>query len=453
MMTTHDTQGPADAHAAGQVYRAFWRWHFYAGLLILPILMLMALTGATYLFRGEIEGVVYRSLQVVDIRPTATSPSQWVSAAERGLGGKVIQFTMPSEPGRSVRLVVDAGGLKQTAYVDPHDARFLGATPDGGVMSTVKRLHSLEIAGPQANLLVEVVAGWAIVMVFTGVFLWWPRGQKGGIVTVRGVPRGRLFWRDLHAVTGLFASAVIVFLAATGMPWSAVWGKQVRAITTEAGLGRPAAPGGEVGGQHTTHSPVAARSDAMPWALQHTGMHTGQMAGVTSVDSVVASVEAAGLGRPYVVSIPQSAGKAWTASYAPDQVEDSRTLYIDAATGKVIGDLGWREYGPAAKAIEWGISVHQGQQYGWVNRYLMLAGCVSIWLLGVSAITMWWKRRPEGRLGAPSRPANRRAYLGLAIVVVPLGLIFPLVGASLVAVLLFDLAFQRFIRAMRPAAT
>ena len=46
MMTTHDTLGLADAHAAGQVYRAFWRWHFYAGLLILPILMLMALTGA-----------------------------------------------------------------------------------------------------------------------------------------------------------------------------------------------------------------------------------------------------------------------------------------------------------------------------------------------------------------------------------------------------------------------
>ena len=442
MVTTQETQAPAAADVAGQVYRAFWRWHFYAGLLILPILMLMALTGALYLFRGEIEGVVYRSLQVVDVRPTVTSPSQWISAAERGLGGKVIQFTTPSEPERAVRLVVDAGGMKQTAYVNPHDARFLGATPDGGVMSTVKRLHSLEIAGPQANLLVEVVAGWAIVMVFTGIFLWWPRGQAGGIVTVRGAPRSRLFWRDLHAVTGLFASAVIVFLAATGMPWSAVWGKQVRAITTEAGLGRPAAPGGEGGGQHIRHSPVAARSDAMPWALQHTEMHTGHMAGATSVDSVVTSVEAAGLGRPYVVSIPRSAGKAWTASYAPNQVEDSRTLYIDGATGKVIADLGWREYGPAAKAIEWGISVHQGQQFGWINKLVMLAGCIAIWVLGISATVMWWKRRPKGRLAAPPKPAERRAYVGLALIVVPLGLLYPLVGVTLLIALSLDIAVR-----------
>ena len=26
-------------------FRAVWRWHFYAGLLVLPFLMLMALTG------------------------------------------------------------------------------------------------------------------------------------------------------------------------------------------------------------------------------------------------------------------------------------------------------------------------------------------------------------------------------------------------------------------------
>ena len=35
-------------------YRAVWRWHFYAGLFVLPVLMLMALTGALYLFKAEI---------------------------------------------------------------------------------------------------------------------------------------------------------------------------------------------------------------------------------------------------------------------------------------------------------------------------------------------------------------------------------------------------------------
>ena len=406
--------------------------------------MLMALTGGLYLYKDSLDGVVYRSLVRVEPRPVATAPSAWVAAAEAGLGGKVIQLTAPAEPGRSVRLVVDQGAAKRTAFVDPHDARLLGSTPDGGVMQVVKRLHSLDIAGPVANQLVEVVAGWAIVMVATGVFLWWPRGQSGGVVTIRARPASRLFWRDLHAVTGAFASAAIVFLAVTGMPWSAVWGQQVRKFTNEAGLGKPTPPASASAFGHETHTPQPARSDAVPWALQHTEMHAHHAMGPPSVDAVVASVDASGLGRPYVLSIPQAPGKAWSAAYMPDRIEEVRTLYLDGATGAVIADIGFGDFGPAAKAIEWGISVHQGQQFGQPNKLIMLAGCVSIWLLAVSAGVMWWKRRPRGRLAAPPRPADRRAYVGLALIVGPLGVLYPLVGASLIAVLALDLTLRRF---------
>ena len=87
----------------------------------------------------------------------------------------------------------------------------------------------------------------------------------------------------------------------------------------------------------------------------------------------------------------------------------------------------------------------QGQQFGLVNKLVMLAGCVAIWLMGVSAIVMWWKRRPRGRLAAPVRPTHRGAYAGLLAIVAPLALLYPLVGASLVAALLFDLTLRRLI--------
>ncbi|RYY51963.1 MAG: PepSY domain-containing protein, partial [Comamonadaceae bacterium] len=48
---------PAPAHPPGALaaspvsglYRRVWRWHFYAGLVCLPFLALLALTGALYL--------------------------------------------------------------------------------------------------------------------------------------------------------------------------------------------------------------------------------------------------------------------------------------------------------------------------------------------------------------------------------------------------------------------
>ena len=37
------------------IYRMVWRWHFLAGLIVLPVLAWMAVTGSLYLYKGEIE--------------------------------------------------------------------------------------------------------------------------------------------------------------------------------------------------------------------------------------------------------------------------------------------------------------------------------------------------------------------------------------------------------------
>ena len=53
---------------------------------------------------------------------------------------------------------------------------------------------------------------------------------------------------------------------------------------------------------------------------------------------------------------------------------------------------------------------------------------------------MWWQRRPKGTgwLGAPAMPTHVQGWkVPLAIVAV-LGIAFPLVGLSLVTVLLLD---------------
>lgn len=427
----------APAAVSGSLYRAFWRWHFYAGLMVLPLLMLMALTGGVYLFKAEIDGLIYRRLAAVQTRPALTGPSDWVRAAQARTPGRVVQLTVPARPDQAARLVVEtATGDRLAAYVDPLDARVLGVAAEAGPMQFVKRLHSLDLAGPVANLLVEAVAGWAIVLATTGIVLWWPRGRRGGVVSVRGSPSQRLFWRDLHAVVGVFAAVVIIFLAATGMPWSAVWGQQVRKLTNEAGWGRPKAPAASGWSHGPAHKPEPA---AVPWALQQTQMsghghghrHGAPSTPALSLDQIVFRLDGLGLPRPYVLSIPSDPDLALSAAHAPDRVEDTRTVYLDARSGAPVADIRYADYGLAAKAIEWGISVHQGRQFGLINKLVMLGGCIAIWLLAVSGLAMWWKRRPKGRLAAPAAPQDKRGYIALLAVVAPLAILYPLVGASL----------------------
>jgi uncharacterized iron-regulated membrane protein len=201
-------------------YRAVWRWHFYAGLVVAPFLMLMALTGALYLFKTEIDELVYRPLSQVEARAASASPDRWITAAETGSDGKVANVFVPARADEAVRLTVTLPeGDQHTAFIDPHDARLIGVTPFGGVMETVKQLHSLVLLGSWANYIVEIVAGWAIILVATGVFMWWPRGRDVGVMTIRaGNPKQRPLLRDVHAIAGLYAGGVIAFLAVTGMP-------------------------------------------------------------------------------------------------------------------------------------------------------------------------------------------------------------------------------------------
>ena len=436
---THD---PAPAPLSG-AFRAVWRWHFYAGLLVLPFLMLMALTGALYLFTDEIDGAVYRDLSRVEPRAGSAAPDLWITAAETGLGGKVANVLVPARPDEAVRLTVNLpDGGKRTAFVDPYDARLIGSTGFGGVMETVKQLHSLILLGRWANYVVEIVAGWAIILVATGLFLWWPRGRGVGVVSIHpSDPKRRPFWRDVHAVTGLYAGAVIAFLVVTGMPWSAFWGDQYMATVKANGLGRPKAPAAASPFAHAEHA--ADAPVGVGWIMDGMVMPTPHT-GPASLSRVIDTAEVQALARPYLVSIPSNPALAWTAARQVKQVEDTRTLYVDAATGTVRADIRYDQFGVGAKAFEWGIAVHQGTQYGWINRYLMLGGCIAIWLLGISGIIMWWKRRPpslaKGRIGAPEAPPGPRVRAAVLGIVLPLAILYPLTGLSLIAALAIERA-------------
>jgi len=369
------------------------------------------------------------------------APSALVAAALDAYPGTAAKYLPPSSPEASTEVVVKTtAGPKVSVFVNPHDGHVLGDIPDKGtIMGIIRQLHSLAFFGPIANGLIEVAAGWTILLVATGIYLWWPRGQNGGVVTVRGNPKRRTWWRDVHAVTGLFAGFFILFLAVTGMPWSVVWGKYVNEWANGSNFGYPAGVRVAVpmSDEHLAHATGAAT-----WSLEQARMPESSAAntagGPIGLDAAVAIFDQLGLAKGYAVAMPSGSTGVYTGSVYPDDLSQQRVVQLDQFSGKPLIDMSFADYGPLGKGLEWGINVHMGQEFGLANQLFMLAVCVAIVLMSVSAAVMWWKRRPSGSLGVPPLPSDRRVLRGVIGILAIGGVLFPLVGASLVAMLALD---------------
>lgn len=59
-------RAPAQSSSVN-LYRAVWRWHFYAGLFVLPFLISLAVTGALYLFRDEFDNFIHSDLKRIEV--------------------------------------------------------------------------------------------------------------------------------------------------------------------------------------------------------------------------------------------------------------------------------------------------------------------------------------------------------------------------------------------------
>jgi uncharacterized iron-regulated membrane protein len=221
-------------------YAAVWRWHFYVGLLVAPVLLIMAITGALYLFEHEIERVWYAD--VMRVQPSEKSISlqqQAALIAQQYPSAKILNVTYPRAADESFTWKIANNGVDEDVFIDAGQAKILGKVDsEWRLMKAISRLHGkllLDKIGGYAlgSWLVELMASWVMVMMVTGVYLWWPRKrQAAGVVYPRIKEKGRKFWRDIHAVPAFFNLFFVIFLVLSGLPWATFWGDNLASLGT-----------------------------------------------------------------------------------------------------------------------------------------------------------------------------------------------------------------------------
>ncbi|MGM0847288.1 MAG: PepSY-associated TM helix domain-containing protein [Bacillota bacterium] len=441
---TSKPEGKPNRKAA--IFRAVWRWHFYAGIFVAPFLLVLAISGGVYLFKPQIESNLYQEHFYVEGNvegKQVLTLAQQTQAANRelGEGASILSVKQYDDPLRTTELSYMENGNMMYAFINPYTGGYQGSLAADETFSSIfTRIHSEWFAGGSfVNLLVELAACWTLILVLTGLYLWWPRKKSGiwGTVLPRLGKKGRVFWRDLHAVPAFWLSVFITILILTGLPWTSVVGEQINKLATAANsYPQYALSFGPKPESVLTTKDVIGEG---PWATENMEVPASAGSGnAKTLDEIKQVAHRNEVQKPYTISLPQGEKGVYTLATSHTKPGDNATLNVDQYSGEVLSDVRFADYGLMAKAITVGIALHEGRLFGLANQLLGAITCLGIVLMVFSSFIMWRKRKPKETFGAPAAMNDAKVKWGVIAILAVLGLLMPLVGLSILIIVIID---------------
>lgn len=293
-------------------------------------------------------------------------------------------------------------------------------------MNIAKAIHGGLMMGTTGEIIVELVACWTLVMVSTGLYLWWPRGNpERGTVLPKLQRRGHRLWRELHAVPGAWAGLWIMAIILTGLPWSVVWGD----LFSKAGH---------------------ALDEGFPAAIFSDRPHSTSDASLPdiSMNDLMDTITALDIRHEYKIDYPWFEGGVFAVMPLRHGGSHDHVAYVflDKRSGEVLKDLRWDDLGALGRASSIGVQFHEGRLFGTFNQIMNLFAVIVLIGLSLTGPVMWWKRKSATTPAAPATPKDMRYSPMLIGLLVCLALFLPLFGLSVLIIWLAETLYSQLTR-------
>lgn len=463
----------------GTLFRTIWRWHFYAGVFVTPFLLTLAVTGGLYIFKSEIEYLCRSQLLAVKAEsgPRTTYQSQVDAAQAKFPEFQVSNLTIPPSADQSTVIAmrkideVPAEGRRGprngvTVYVNPYTNAILGKLDRENdwlspFFRTVLSIHRTLFVGTTGRVITELTTSWTIILIITGMYLWWPRNWKksAGVWVPRFNKKSYTLLRDLHAIGGMYFMPIALTIAVTGMFYTYAVGQVVHDAAHYV-MEDPE----EKSAQERAKSSESREGSTQGGAVAKTENRDGQerrgrrsrndgkadaqsnqpaLAKGIPLDEVVRIAQKEYPGRIVMASIGRSrrgggnaneiqvgAGNDFNATYG---AMVNTTLSLDRKDGTILSQKHLSGGGHFWHG--WTYPLHVGSIYGPATKVLWMLACFVLAAMPITGLWMWWERRPVGQFGLPRRQAVKFPKWLMAVVA-GFCVVLPIAGASVLLVLL-----------------
>ena len=432
-----------------QLHRTLWRWHFYAGLFVIPWVIVLSLTGAAYLFKPQVdrwEERAFNAASASDPAKQQASPERQRAAAFAAFpGAQFASYRLPEQEGNAalVHLALPSGAMRDV-FVSPGGTVVGTLDPGHRIMQVVHDLHGQLLAGRVGSWLVELAGSWALVLVVTGLYLWWPRGGGlAGIVWPRLTSGKRVLWRDLHAVTGFWVSGLALVLLLTALPWTSVWGNAFKAVRTEL-AGRPVRQDWTIGGRAPASNDHAEHDHAAMAGMMDMARMAPPADRHDLLNAVVARAKSEHLAFPVLITPPTGSDQPWVAKSDAQNRPLRATVTYDGKSSQLLNREVFADKPLVDRIVGYGVAWHEGQLLGWINQLVGLVTAALLVLVAITGFLQWRRRKPADTLGVPPAARAGTARAGWAILLIAAALL-PLLALSLVVVVLFELVVRAWL--------
>lgn len=333
------------------------------------------------------------------------------------------------------------------------------------MLSWVKELHGELLGGNAGSYVVELMASWMIVLIISGLYLWWPKNAQLGVVGNLRLALFPLFrgqtnkqkWRNLHGMVGIWISVMVLTLLISGLPWTQMWGTgfdKVQNWLDVAGPGQEfnvslqsSLPSEHAGHEQSHHDDgielwqkTASESTT---SLQSGSINSEQQP--ISLQQVIELSAAYHLVAPVIIQPPKPNNGVWTVQAMNQDRPLRQTVHFDQWTGQQLMHIRFSDYSAIKRITSYGIALHEGALFGWFNQLLGVIAALGIVSMSVSGAIMWWRRRPKGKLAAPKKPLNHKISVGVSIIVFSLAVFLPMVALSLICAITLDYVASKVI--------
>ena len=391
------------------MFKAFKEIHLWLAVPFGIIITLICFSGAMLVFEQEITRASRHDVYyVAEVAASPLPVGELMEKVKATLPDsvRITGVTICKDPERTYQVNLSKP-RRASVFIDQYTGRITGRSERLPFFSFMFRMHRwlCDSANPKGDgpkigkLTVGVSTLMFVVVLISGVVIWWPRARRNFRKSM-SVPVGKgsfRFWDGLHVAGGMYVVLIVLAMALTGLTWSFPWYRDafyavcgVEHTPRDFSEQKPAEGDKERGegrgegrhgrGGHHGHGDGEGR---------HGDRHGGRRSEFGRWQAVYEELRARDPEAPQITVGAENASVTLS-DYGNVRAADKYAF--NRRSGEVTLETAYRDAAPADRLRGWIYSIHTGALGGLTTRILWFLAALLGASLPLTGYYIWIKR-------------------------------------------------------------